>query len=431
MQLPAAFEARMKTLLGAEYPAYRRAMEEPPRRGLRVNTQKIAAADFLRIAPFALAPTGLAEEGFLLGEDAPGIGAHPLHRAGLFYMQEPTAMAPARLLGVKPGMRALDLCAAPGGKAGQLAAYLGGKGLLVANEVIPSRAALLQGTLERLGARNALVCSMQPDALANALEGYFDAVLVDAPCSGEGMFRKEPQAIRDWSVAHVQACAARQAGILNAAARAVRPGGRLVYSTCTFAPEEDEETVAAFLARHPAFTLLKTERYYPHTGPGEGHFAALLCRAEDKAPEFPPAQTRPLPADARRAWETFVQETLTAPPEGAPMLLPDGRIMLLPEETPAAYEKLFLKCAGVHAADYRNGRIVPGHALALAYPAAMFQRPLSLSDAELAEYFQGNTVPVPADAAGFCAVCAQGFPVGWGKAVSGTLKNHLPKGLRK
>ncbi len=431
MQLPPEFEARMQALLGEDYPAYRAAVEQPPRRGLRVNTLKIGVEEFVGKAELPIEPTGLVPEGFLLTEELPRIGAHPLHRAGLFYMQEPSAMRAAAALAPKPGMRVLDLCAAPGGKAGQLAAYLQGRGLLVANEVVPNRAVVLTGTLERLGVRNALITSMQPESLCSIMKGYFDAVLVDAPCSGEGMFRKEPQAILDWSVAHVQACALRQAGILDAAAIALRPGGRLAYSTCTFSKEENEDTVRAFVARHPGFALLHEERHFPHTGIGEGHYIALLQKeGSDEYPDIPTISVKLLSKEAKAAWEAFVAQTMTELPEGVPLLLSDGRLMLLPQETPALYDRLFLRGAGVHAADYKNGRFTPAHALALAYPAEAFRLKIELNQEELASYFLGNTLNIPEEGTGFAVALAQGYPVGWGKAVQGVLKNHLPKGLR-
>ena len=431
MQLPAEFQARMQALLGEQYPAYWLAMQQPPQRGLRVNTLKTGVETFLQRSPWPLQPTGLVQEGFLLSNDITRIGSHPLHRAGLFYMQEPSAMRTAALLSPQPGMRVLDLCAAPGGKAGQLAAYLKGEGLLVANELVPARAAVLAGTLERLGVRNALCTCMNPESLCELFAGYFDAVLVDAPCSGEGMFRKEPQAVTAWSVAHVLSCAARQSHILDSAAAALRPGGRLAYSTCTFAPEEDEQAIRAFLSRHPSFALLCEERHYPHTGPGEGHFVALLQK-QDGTVQTCISEARPLlvPREAALAWDAFVKENMKTPPKGDPLLLPDGRLVLLPQGVPAGYDRLRLRSAGVHAAEYKNGRFTPAHGLCMAYPASAFLRTVELKEAELDKYFSGNTVQISNDLSGFCVVCAQGYPVGWGKAVQGVLKNHLPKGLR-
>lgn len=428
-RLPEEYAARMRAQLKEEYPAYLNALTQPPRRGLRVNMLKIGVSELLGLSPWPLAPA-LVPEGFLLLDDAARVGSHPLHRAGLFYMQEPSAMRPAAVLRPSPGMRVLDLCAAPGGKAGQLAAYLAQDGLLIANEIVPGRAAVLSDTLERLGARNALVTCMKPEPLCEALRGYFDAVLVDAPCSGEGMFRKEEQAITAWSLEHVRACAVRQAHILDSAAIALRPGGRLVYSTCTFSPEENEETVRAFIQRHPEFTLITQERHYPHTGIGEGHYVALLHKEDGPAPVFSAAQPTPLTKDAARAWRALVEDTMRAEPYGLPRLLPDGRLVLLPKDLPAGYERLRIKSAGVHAAEYKNGRMLPAHGLCMAYPAEAFARRIELEGDALQAYFLGNTVEIPEDLSGYCVVCAESYPVGWGKAVNGVLKNHLPKGLR-
>lgn len=429
MRLPEEYAARMRAQLQEECPAYLNALTEPPRRGLRVNTLKIGVSEFLGLSPWPLAPA-LVEEAFLLLDDAARVGSHPLHRAGLFYMQEPSAMRPAAVLHPSPGMRVLDLCAAPGGKAGQLAAYLAQDGLLVANEIVPGRAAVLSDTLERLGARNALVTCMKPEPLCDTLREYFDAVLVDAPCSGEGMFRKEEQAITAWSIEHVRACAMRQAHILDSAAIALKSGGRLVYSTCTFSPEENEETVRAFVERHPAFALLSEERHFPHTGIGEGHYAALLQKEGGPASAFPAARETLLPKEAARAWRAFVEETMRFEPDGIPRLLPDGRLVLLPRGMPEEYNRLRIKSAGVHAAEYKNGRILPSHGLCMAYPKEAFTRCVELEGDTLQAYFLGNTVEIPEDLSGYCAVCAEGYPVGWGKAVNGVLKNHLPKGLR-
>ena len=430
MRLPSDYETRMRLQLQEEYPDYLSAMEQLPRRGLRVNTLKIGVPEFLNILPWRLQPA-LIPEGFLLLDENARVGGNPLHRAGLFYMQEPSAMRAAALLHPSPGMRVLDLCAAPGGKAGQLAAYLAQEGLLVANEIVPGRAAVLAGTLERLGVRNALCTCMRPEPLCDALSGWFDAVLVDAPCSGEGMFRKEPQAIAAWSKEHVAACAARQALILDTASEALRPGGKLLYSTCTFSTEENEDTVRGFICRHPEFELLSEERYYPHTGIGEGHYMALLQKSgEEHAGPIFNARPVPLPRDIARAWAAFKEETMLIEPQGIPSLLPDGRLILLPDALPQGYEKLRIKSAGVHAAEYKNGRLMPAHGLCMAYPACAFVRTVPLADNALSSYFLGNTVEIDGNLSGFCAVLAQGFPVGWGKATDSVLKNHLPKGLR-
>ena len=268
--LPEAYVTRMRAQLGEDsFAAYLRAMDDSPRRALRVNTLKTSAEVFCAQADFSLSPTGLLSGSFFI-EDGVAIGRHPLHVAGLCYVQEPAAQIPASLSGARPGIATLDLCAAPGGKATQLAAMMRNAGLLVVNEPVRSRAEILTGNLERLGVANALVTSMRPDALADSLGACFDLVLVDAPCSGEGMFRKDETAIREWSPEHVAACAARQGQILESAARLLKSAGRLVYSTCTFSREENEGAVEAFLSEHPDFSLTESRRLYPHTSVGEG-----------------------------------------------------------------------------------------------------------------------------------------------------------------
>ncbi len=428
MRLPEAYLARIERQLGAAYADYLACMDAPPRRALRVNTRKLDAATFRRICPFPLTPTGLMPESFFFPEDEP-IGREPLHAAGLCYAQEPSASVPATLLNAAPGMRVLDLCAAPGGKAGQIAAGLRGTGLLVANELVGARANTLCGNLERLGVTNAIVTSLRPDALCGALPGYFDAALVDAPCSGEGMFRREPQAAADWSPEGVRACAVRQRAILDAAADTVRPGGVLVYSTCTFSPEEDGETVEAFLTTHRDYSMQDERTLYPHTFPGEGQYMAVLRRAATAAESVPHAVTGA--AEAVPEWEAFYAENLVpgALPQGETRRLPDGRVFLLPEGMPEALRKLRVLRAGLLLGETKNSRFVPAHALAMALQRDAFLRTVELGHAAGA-YFGGETVPCDKALPGWCGVTYEGFPVGWGKAVGGTLKNHLPKGLR-
>ena len=246
--LPEAFLERMKNQLGEEYEAFLESFQRPRAVALRLNPLKGETPKL----PFVTATVPWEPMGYYYAPQArPGL--HPYHEAGVYYLQEASAMAPVALLDPQPGERVLDLCAAPGGKSTQIAGRLLGKGLLVCNEINPSRAKILSRNIERLGVANALVTNEKPENLSRRLPGFFDRVLVDAPCSGEGMFRKEEAAVTDWSPETVEMCARRQAGILDRAAEMLRPGGRLVYSTCTFAPQEDEEAVQAFLIRHPEF----------------------------------------------------------------------------------------------------------------------------------------------------------------------------------
>ena len=427
--LPEPYLARMRAQLGEEYAAYLAAMELPARRALRVNTLKIAPEAFKRLASFPLTPTGVAADSYFFPDGVP-IGRTAAHLAGLCYAQEPSAQAPAAALGVMPGMRVLDLCAAPGGKAAQLAAFMGNTGLLVANEPVPGRARTLMNNLERLGVTNAVITSMRPDALASLLGTFFDAVLVDAPCSGEGMFRRDEQAARDWSMEHVHACAVRQREILRSAAGLLRPGGTLVYATCTFSPGEDEETIDAFLAAHADFTLMEAQKLYPHTSPGEGQFYALLRRAGELQPDAPKPGRRGDAGSRAPQWEAFRAETFTRPVAIESLALPDGRVLLPPAGFGALPQGLRVLRAGVLAGEVRNGRFVPDHALCMALPADAFCRVAPLEGERLIRYLAGEALPCEGDLSGWCAVTACGYPVGWGRAAGGTLKNHLPKGLR-
>ena len=298
---PELFEKRMKVLLEEEYEAFLSSYDRPRNVGLRLNPLKTDAPPALD--GFGLSPVPWEKHGFYY-DSATRPGLSPYHEAGLYYLQEPSAMAPAGLLDVRPGMKVLDLCAAPGGKTTQLAAALRGEGLLVCNEINPKRSKILARNIERLGIANSLVLNEHPQKLESHFAGYFDRILVDAPCSGEGMFRKEEAAVTDWSEETVEMCAHRQQEILASAAKMLAPGGRLVYSTCTFAPAENEGTVSRFLESHADFSLVavdapwfdpgrpdwteernpelaKTFRLWPHKLRGEGHYAAVL----EKSPE--------------------------------------------------------------------------------------------------------------------------------------------------
>ena len=429
MRLPEEYLDRMRGQLCEAFPAYMAALDAPCRRALRVNTLK-TDADFLKSALPGLVPTGLAEDGFFVPENF-SPSRDPLHAAGLYYMQEPSAQVPATLFDFTSLSEApvvLDLCAAPGGKSSQLAARMRNRGLLIANEPNAQRAETLCRTFERLGVSNAIAVSMLPDALCPLIANLCDAVLVDAPCSGEGMFRKEPQAVADWSAAHVSASALRQSGILNAAALAVRPGGTLVYSTCTFSPEENESVIERFLFSHGDFTLQSTVRLYPHTCGGEGQFAARL--------------TKSYAGDARRAglvspeneripaFDRFLDEQLAVRPEQKARLLPDGRVVLLPELLPEALPKMHVRVAGVPAGEKKGERFEPAHALFLALPAASFRRTVPLENEKLLRYLSGEALPADGLMKGYAAVTYRGFPLGFVKSDGQTLKNHYPKGLR-
>ena len=451
--LPEAFLQRMSVLLGDEYPAFMAAMEEDRAFGLRANLLKVSPDELTKLAPFPLEPVPWADEGFRYREeDRPG--RHPLHEAGLYYIQEPSAMSAAAALDPKPGERVLDLCAAPGGKSTHLAGRMGGKGLLVANEIIPNRAKILAQNLERLGVANAIVLNEDSERLADRLPGFFDKILVDAPCSGEGMFRKDPDACAHWSPENVLMCADRQLMILQNAVRMLRPGGKLVYSTCTFSPEENEGTVKALLAAEQEMTLVdtglsayfspgrpewvngpeelrKTVRVWPHKVCGEGHFVAAFEKSSDAGSYASPAVPAPCrDKTALEAYRAFCRDALNVDPleNGIPVLF-GSELYCLPA---GGFDLSGLKVArlGLHLGTLKKNRFEPAHALCMALKAADFRQSVSFpSDSpEIASYLRGGTLS--AACTGWTAVLADGYPIGWGESSGGVIKNHYPKGLR-
>ena len=436
------FCARMRTLLGQSSENFFASYELPRHAALRFNPRK---TEDLPNLPFALRPVPWAPHGYYYDPELrPGL--HPYHDAGLYYLQEPSAMAPAALLDPRPGERVLDLCAAPGGKSTQLASAMQGQGLLVCNEIHPKRAQILSGNIERLGFANTLVLNETPQRLSRRFPDWFDRVLVDAPCSGEGMFRKEAAALTDWSVETVKMCAARQLDILLDAAKLLRPGGRLVYSTCTFAPEENEGVIAAFLASRPDYdieaveapyfapghpewvdgpqTLSKTFRLWPHLLNGEGHFAAVLRRKEGgETPCLPELKHEPMPKE----FAAFAKENLPPLPEGTPLLF--GQTLYLAAPGTPDLQGLRVLRSGLELGQLRKGRFEPAHALALWLKDAGETLSLPSDSQELHRYLHGETLPTGHK--GWTLVQVDGYSLGWGKGAAGILKNHYPKGLRR
>lgn len=462
MELPKAFLERMKTEPDFDYEAFISQYALPPVRGLRVNTLKLSMEEFRLLCPWKTKPADTMAEGLILDEPIEHIGSDPYHAAGLFYMQEPSAMSVVANSDIAPGMKVLDLCAAPGGKSGGIAARLSGKGLLISNEPIPSRAKLLVQNLERLGVMNAAVTNVYPNSISKLLPRFFDRVLVDAPCSGEGMFRKDARAIAEWSPEHVLSCAVRQKAILNSAAECVAPKGKLIYSTCTFSHEENEGVIDEFLAAHPEFELEFIQRYYPHTCCGEGHFVARLVRSEGTSVN---SVDRFIPKIDKKSFSivsSFLEDTFNfahcsnslpqfdAEPNSESIPCSDsvpgidsihldthsGRVFYLPMELPKAITELNYLSMGVEIGTMMKGRLKPSHGFFMAEGArnelcfrAKQHIEFEYDSAEIKRFLSGNTISISNTLCGYMPVTVNGFPIGFGKAVDGTLKNHLPKGL--
>ncbi|MBQ2928451.1 MAG: RsmB/NOP family class I SAM-dependent RNA methyltransferase [Oscillospiraceae bacterium] len=428
--LPEAFLTRMKAQLGDEFEAFLQSLERPRAVALRYNPLKGERP----VLPFAGEPVPWEPEGVYYDPDSrPGL--HVYHEAGVYYLQEASAMAPVALLAPEPGEKICDLCAAPGGKTTQIAGRMLGQGFLLCNEINPKRAKILSRNIERMAVSNALVTNEHPANLAKRFPGFFDRVLVDAPCSGEGMFRKEEAAVTDWSQETVEMCARRQAEILHSAAQMVRPGGRLVYSTCTFAPEEDEQAVAAFLEEHPEFSPETVEapwfvpgengshRMWPHKLLGEGHFAAVLRRQEGSCGEIPMQKEEKLP----REWTAFARELGICLPEGKALAFGQN-LYWAPAEMPDISRLKVLR-PGLELGTVKKDRFEPAHALALWLKDCKKMHSCGPESDEIKAYLHGDVVP--SHEKGWCLVCAGGYSIGWGKGDGRVLKNHYPKGLRR
>lgn len=457
--LPQQFLDRMEEMLGEEYEAFLSGYDKPKFQSLRVNPLKSSIQELKEKVDFLGEPVPWFQGGFYYTEDARP-GKHPYHEAGVYYIQEASAMAPAGNLKVCPGEKVLDLCAAPGGKSTQLAAAMEGKGLIVCNEIHPARAKILSENVERMGICNALVTSHDPAVLAEHFPAYFDKILVDAPCSGEGMFRKNEEAAEEWSSENVIMCGERQDLILESAAAMLRPGGILVYSTCTFAPIENEGTISRFLDKHPEFSLVdmevypgmesgrevwcdagwqsrakaeeikKTIRLWPHKLNGEGHFMAKLIKQGERIGETfgTYGLERGISEKDCREWQEFAKEYLAVKPEGK--LLKFGeQVYLAPYEMPSLKGLKVLR-AGLHLGTLKKNRFEPSHALALYLKSNQVSYSYGLSVEEAKAYLAGQTFPAKGEK-GWYLLTVDGYSLGWGKLAGGIMKNHYPKGIRK
>ncbi len=429
---PSGWIEQLRPLLGDALPDFLHSYEEAPVRGVRMRPGVPPPPEAGERIPWA-------ENGFYLPLDSQA-GSAVLHEAGAYYLQEPSAMAPASLLRPLPGERVLDLCAAPGGKSTQLAAFMAGGGVLVCNEPVMSRAQVLSRNLERMGVANAAAVCALPEDLCKRWPEYFDKVLVDAPCSGEGMFRRHPETRLEWNAASPAGCAQRQSQILRCAAQMLRPGGLLAYSTCTFNAVENEQVVEGFLREHPEFSLAPFHlpglpesggmlHIWPHQVRGEGHFAALLKKAgerEERSFKAAPAGGLPRPGKAEAAAALdFLRDHVEK--AEAPNAAFAGKLVFVPEEMPPLQGVKTLR-AGLALGEMKGRVFVPDHALALACRAL---RTVALEEAEGRAYQAGQVIPVEEGLRGFYALTFQGMNLGWGKASQGQMKNHYPKGLRR
>lgn len=448
MNLPEKFEDRMKKMLGEEYADFVNSMDKSPIfTGIRINTSKKGAREAVLKEFGDLEPVAWCSDGFYADKSKIS-GNHPYHLAGLFYFQEPSAMSTVSALPIEKDDYVLDLCAAPGGKATQAGAMIGDGGLLVANEIVKNRAGILSDNIDRFGLKNVVVTNETPQRLAEKYPHFFDKIIVDAPCSGEGMFRKEPQAIEEWSEEHTVSCGVRQKHILDCAMKMLKGGGYIVYSTCTFAPAENEEVCAYMLENYNVelakpsgldmldvgrsewsksdFDMSHTRRIFPHKNNGEGHFVALF-HSLDKTDTYVKPNKKASTVEAEKEYRRFEKEFLNVSLDGE-MCLFGENLYLKPKNIDT--DKIKTVRNGLKLGIYRKNRFEPSYSLCVSLCGEDFKNSVDFAcdSDELKKYLMGNTIEC--DKKGWCAVTVNGCPIGWGKASNGVLKNHFPKYLR-
>lgn len=448
-KLPEEYISRMKKLLGDEYESYEKSLHDSPVRAFRVNTDKISLVDFEKINIFSTQKIPYVENGYYLEYEK--IGNHPYHHAGMIYVQEPGAMAPAECIDIEPDWKILDMCAAPGGKSTQLKNKLGQNGILVSNEIIPSRCKILTGNIERLGLGNTVTTCMDTAKLAKTFPKTFDMIMVDAPCSGEGMFRKEDIAIDEWSSENVQKCAIRQAEILENAVVALKDGGYIVYATCTFSLEENEMMIDSFLLNHPEFELIPVKdcvrentedgiffdgcqcenisfarRFYPHKSKGEGQFMTVLHNINEHISDHQTVKKNNEKID--RIITDFLDDVLIEYKKDNVLMYNGNPVYFTPD---FEINKGTAFSCGITIGEIRKNYIQPHHQFFMGM-GKYFKRKIYLTadSEETKKYLHGEEISVDCEN-GWAVVMIDGCSVGGAKVVNGRAKNHYPKGLRK
>lgn len=456
MELPKLFEDNMIALLGEEYTEYKECLDKPMYHGIRINTMKISVEDFLKINPFHLKPVPWCDNGFYYDEHLDKPSKHPYYYAGLYYIQEPSAMTPAAVIPVEKGDRVLDICAAPGGKSTELAAKLDGTGVLVSNDISASRAKALLKNLEVFGATNALIISEAPYKLSERFENYFDKILIDAPCSGEGMFRKSNSMITAWENNGNQLFSDLQISILKEVVKMLKPGGKILYSTCTFAPLENEKSVEYLLSLDESLSICDFDRYegfdhgrpewsdsgnndltkcarlWPHRIEGEGHFVALVKKDGNSSNSGNfgsyPIKKAKLTKETMDFFNSFNKKFDYGRFEES-----QDKLYYIPETFPAVRGLRILRC-GLYLGEIKKNRFEPSQSLAMSLKLEDFSNVINLKadDERVSKYLKGETIDVDEQDAknGWTLVCVDSYPLGWGKFNNGVLKNKYLPGWR-
>ncbi|MEW9077296.1 RsmF rRNA methyltransferase first C-terminal domain-containing protein [Terrisporobacter glycolicus] len=426
--LPKQFLDEMKEILGSEFDDFLKSYDEPKTTGLRLNTMKMDKDKLLDLDLFQLTSIPWAEEGFYYDEKINRPGKNPLHESGAYYLQEPSAMSVVPKLEVKEGDKVLDLCAAPGGKSTYILSKLNNTGILVSNEINPTRIKALGENLERFGAKNCIITNTDSTNLKKVFTGYFDKVVIDAPCSGQGMFRKDQVAIDDWSYSKVLECQSIQRDIIKDGFEMLNKDGVLVYSTCTFAKEENEYVINEFINENKGANLVFMERLWPHKVKGEGHFVAKIKKVSEETCFTKRIKVKPLGKELSD-YKNFEKKFLNIEIKGE-FYIKGENLYLLPENCPDT-KKLKVLRNGLHLGLLKKNRFEPSHAFShyLTIDDVQNIEDLSINDDRTKEYLRGNTIKTD-KSRGWVLVTIEGIPLGWGKETNGILKNHYPKGLR-
>ena len=427
-KLPQQFLDEMKNILKDEYDDFIKSYEEPKTTGLSVNTLKMTKDKLVDLGLFKLNQIPWSNEGLYYDETIDRPGKNPLHEAGAYYLQEPSAMSVVPKAEIKENDKVLDMCAAPGGKSTYILSKLNDTGLLVSNEINPIRIKALGENLERFGARNCIITNTDSSNLKKVFAGYFDKVIIDAPCSGQGMFRKDEVAISDWSYAKVLECQSIQREIIRDGYEMLNNGGILVYSTCTFAKEENEVVINEFIEEYPNAKLIEMERLWPHKVKGEGHFVAKIQKLEDEDCKVKETKTKRLDKELKD-YRDFEKKFLNIK-MGDKFDIRGENLYLLPYESPET-KKLKVLRYGLHLGMLKKNRFEPSHALShyLTIEDAKYVEDLKLDDTKILDYLRGNVINT-GQSRGWVLVAVEGVPIGWGKESNGVIKNHYPKGLR-
>lgn len=446
MQLPENYLDSMKALLGNEYDDYLKSFDEARLYGLRVNTAKISVEDFVKICPFRLTPIPWISNGFYYDGENDKVSKHPYYFAGLYYLQEPSAMTPAYVLPIEEGDRVLDLCAAPGGKSTELGAKLNGTGLLVSNDISASRAKALLKNVEVFGIGNVLVTCEYPEKLAEKFAGFFDKILVDAPCSGEGMFRKDNKLIKSWVSQGPDFFAPLQKNILNAAALMLKEGGYLLYSTCTFSKMEDEDNIAEFLDKHKDFTLERIYDYegftraygmeaairiFPHKMQGEGHFVALLHKNGVAGKSLKSKnKNNKYPEEIKEFLKEFTEFDMAGD-----LLIQGEKVYLVPDILDKLKGLRILR-SGLLLGELKKNRFEPSQALSMVINPDNYSTVVDFKadDPMVIKYLKGETIECDTGVlrgnAKNVLITVDGYALGWGRLNGITIKNKYLPGWR-